>query len=225
MKGKTTSCFVFGLALLVATGCGKSPEQKQAEEAAKQVQEASEEMAEAMQQGAEEMAEAMQQMGKALSGGKTVEPVNFRDLKALLPESLPGMERTSASGERTAAFGINVAQAEASYDGKDGRHIEINIVDMGSMKGLMGMAAYGWAMADFDRETDTGYERTTTYRGHRAFEEYNEVDKSGRIQVLVAGRFAVEIEGSGVTMEDLQAALKRIDLGKLEKMKMHGIKE
>ncbi len=225
MKSKRLNWLACGVLLVFALSCGKSPEEKRAEEAAKKLEEASDQFSQAMKQGGEGVAEAMKAMGEAVSGGKKVEPVDFRELKALLPDNLPGMKRTNASGERTSAFGIRVANAEASYEDDQGRSIDITITDMGSMSGLTALAAYGWAAAEFDRETDSGYERTTTYNGHRAYEKYDTGDKSGQIQVLVAGRFVVEVSGSNVDMKDLKAALAKIDLGRLDKMKNRGVKD
>jgi hypothetical protein len=216
-------CFAL-VAFGVAFGCGKSIEQKQAEQAAKNLAEAGKKMEEAMKQGGEGMGEAMKKMGEAMTSGKKVEPVDFRVLKSLLPESLPGMKRTSATGEKNAALGINVSKAEAEYqaEGDKGR-IDLNITDMGSMSGLTAMAAFGWATAEIDRETDSGYEKTSSYGGYKAFEKYNKSDQNGEIQVLIGNRFGVEVKGYGVAMDQLNAALSKIDLAKLDGMKTQGV--
>jgi hypothetical protein len=211
-------------AFVVVFGCGKSAEQKQAEQAAKNLAEAGKKMEEAMKQGGEGVGEAMKKMGEAMTSGKKVEPVDFRLLKSLLPESLPGMKRTSATGEKNAAMGINVSKAEAEYqaEGEKGR-IDLNITDMGSMSGLTAMAAFGWAMTEIDRETDSGYEKTSTYGGFKAFEKYNKSNQDGEIQVLVGNRFSVEVKGYEVTMDQVKVALGKIDLAKLDGMKTQGI--
>ncbi len=233
MNTRKSFCILLALALLVAIGCGKSEQQKRAEEAAKQLEEAGKSMADAgekmkesIQGGGEDMAEAMKKMGEAMTGGKKVEPVDFRELKALLPESIPGMKRTNATGERNAAFGINVSEAEGNYETEDGSsNMSIKITDLGSISGLTAMAAFGWAMADFDRETDNGYEKTTKYSGHKAFEEYDNSNESGKLQVLVAERFIVEANGYNVKMDAIKGALDKVDLGKLEGWKNHGVQE
>ncbi len=171
----------------------------------------------------EDMAKAMQQLSEAMQKASPVEPVNFRTLKALLPKELPGMKRSSAEGSKTSAMGVKVSQAEATYSGKDGATIHIQIMDMGSMKNMVGMAMAGWAMAEYDRETDTGYERTMEYKGNKAMEEWDNESKSGKISVLVANRFVVEVEGDGVDMKTIKAALDKIDLKKLESMKDEGV--
>ncbi len=207
------------IALLNMSGCGKSPEQKRIEEAAKQAGEAGQ----ALKEGAQKMADAM----KGLSGegveGTKVEPVNFRDLKALLPEALPGMTRSGAEGEKTSVMGIKVSEAHARYENEEGASVTVKITDMGSVSGFVGMATLAWAHADVDRETETGYERTTTYDGHKAFEKFNTESRDGELNIFVAGRFVVNIEGYGVEMSYLKSAAGSINLKALEAMKNTGV--
>lgn len=42
---------------------------------------------------------------------------------------------------------------------------------------LIGVAA--WSMIDRDKETENGYEKTTTYKGNKAYEKYNSKNKNG----------------------------------------------
>jgi hypothetical protein len=215
MMMKKTFMFLFVLVIVLMVACGKSDEQKEAEEMAKSMEEAAGEM----EESADDMAEAMKKMGEAMSGGEKVEAVDFRELKKLLPEELPGKKRVDASGEKTSSFGVNVSKAEAEYSNDTGETINIEIVDMGSMKGITAFTSMAWTMAEFDRETDSGYERTTTYKNFKAFEEYDNESKHGEIQLMIAERFLVQVDGYDITMEDLKDALDRIDLKKLESLK------
>jgi len=216
----TTRIYAFILVVaLVLSGCGKSAQQKKLEEAAKQAGEAGQ----ALKEGAEKMADAMKGLGEAGAEGKKVEPVNFRDLKALLPESLPGMERTSAEGERTSAMGINVSEAHARYENSEGASVNVKITDMGSVSGFVGMATLAWAYADVDRETEGGYEKTTTFGGHKAFEKYTNESKEGELNIFVAKRFVVSVEGFGVEMSYLKDVAGKINLNALEAKKNEGV--
>ena len=167
-------------------------------------------------------AAAMGALGTALSGGKSVEPVDFRTLKAMLPESLPDMTRSNSSGERTEMMGIQVATAEADYqDGGSGR-IHVKISDLGTLTSLAGMAA---AMEPkVDKETDTGYEKTTMANGRQTHESYDRRSQQGEVKVLLAGRFEVDVSGNGVKMEAIKSALGTIDFNRLEAMKSQGVK-
>lgn len=202
---------------LIFWSCGKSGEEKLADEEENTNEEMNENSPEAY-------ANKMKQMGENLMEGKKVEPVDFRELKALYPESIMGMKRTNSTGEKTAAFNMNISHAEADYNAEDGsKSFDFNITDMGNMSGLTQMAAYGWAMGEFDRETDSGYEKTTKFSGYKAFEEYNNESKYGKLQILVAERFIVEASGNNITMEELKSALGQIDLSKLESWKNFGV--
>jgi hypothetical protein len=209
--------------LVVLTGCGKKNAEQKLEESAKKMEEAGKEIASGAEGGAEKMADAMKKMTEAFNDGKKVEPVNFRDLKALLPASLSGFTRGEASGERNAAMGMNVAEAHTEFTTEDGKSIRIKITDFGSMSGAIKMAAFAWTMADIDRESGNEYERTSTYNGHKAFERYNSADRRGEITVLIAGRFAVEVEGNDVDMSEIKGALSKVDVAKLASMKDVGV--
>lgn len=158
--------------------------------------------------------------------GSKVETVDFRKLKELLPEELDGMKRTGASGEKTNSFGIKVSQSEGKYKSEDGQqNIKITITDLGSMKGLTGMALFAWTMEEIDKETEDGYEKTTEFKGYKAFEKYNTKNKNGDLEVLVGDRFMVKGEGWGVDMDEIHNALGLIDFGSLESMKNEGKKD
>ncbi len=99
------------IAGLFASACGKSAEQKAAEQAAEDLKKATEAMAEAAAkqgtaaaaQGTADMAKAMQGMAAALSGtgadGKPVNPVSFQTLQTQLPK-VSGWDMREPRGER-----------------------------------------------------------------------------------------------------------------------------
>lgn len=214
-----------GLCLVVLGGC-KSPEQKAAEETAKQMQEVSKQMQAATKNGQVNMGDAMNALGAAMGGakdGKKVETVDYKALKDMLPESLSGMKRTDASGEKSSAMGMQVSNAEGRYSNDQGAHVTLKITDIGSLTGLAGMAVYAWAATDIDRESDSGYEKTSKFNGYKSHEKWTKSSKSGEISVLVADRFVIEASGDGVEMDALKDALTKLNLGKLEGMKNEGV--
>jgi hypothetical protein len=161
----------------------------------------------------------MQAFNQAASGGKAVEPVDFRQLKELLPESVGGMQRAEVSGEKSTALGMTISKAEARYTGEDRRAIDVTISDIGNASGLASLALYAWANNEIDKDSPTGYEKTTTFRGYKAYEKYNKRDRSGEMGVLIDKRFVVEAKGDGVSIEDLKSVLDKLDLSKLANMK------
>lgn len=213
------------VALSVATAC-KSDEQKAAEATTKQLEEANKQMAEAAKNGGANLGAAAAAMNAAVTGaanGKKVETVDYKELKALLPESLPGMKRNDATGEKTAAMGMQVSNAEGRYSSEKGGSMTIKITDIGSMSGLAGMTAYAWSAVSVDRESDTGYEKTSTINGFKSHEKYDNSGKYGEVSVLVGDRFVVEVNGNGVDMAAIKDAIGKVDLGKLNGMKNEGV--
>lgn len=174
----------------------------------------------------ENFADKMKEVSENFSEGKKVTPVDFRDLKSLLPETASGLKRTNIEGEKTSAMGINVSTANADYGDQDkNQSMDIKITDLGSVSGLSALAAYGWYMVDVDKENDNGYEKTITYKGYKAYEKYDNNGKYGELNVLVAKRFVVEVNGNNVTMDQMKSALGTIDLSKLESMKDFGVEK
>jgi len=163
------------------------------------------------------VADAMNEAQKALQeSGTTKEVVNFRELKKLLPEDMMGMERTEFSGEKAGAFGFNMSNAQAQYEEGDKR-IEVNIVDVAGVSAAM-MSMASWATVEVDRESDEGYERTTTIDGHKAFEKYNTSRKSGELNLIVNERFIVSLKGRNIEEGDLRDALDKLSIKKLARM-------
>jgi hypothetical protein len=156
---------------------------------------------------------ALGAIGTVVTGGSKVKPVDFRALKAMLPESLPGMKRDDASGETNEAMGISAAKATGHYSDGNGNNVTVEITDMGSLSGLAGLAT------KFDpnqeKETDTGYERTTHVNGQLVHEQYDNRDKSGEVDIIASNRFNVTVHGNGVDMDFLTNTLKQVDFQKL----------
>lgn len=209
--------------LLAATlaGCGKEDSPKPADTGSK-VGDAAQKMGSAVLAGdVGQVGEAMKQMGGALAGSVQVEPVDFRTLKDLLPENLAGLKRVSSEGSRTKVMGIAASTAEAVYqDGKGGR-MKVAITDAGTLTGLAAVAV-AWIHVEIDKEGDSGYERTTTIEGRKAYERYEKATKTGKLDVVAAGRFLVAAESTGLDMKAFRAAIAKIDLAKLDSLKTQG---
>jgi hypothetical protein len=153
-----------------------------------------------------------------MNQGKQIAAVGAASLKGQLPETLAGMARTGASAERNQMMGVDMSIAEGKYEGQNNASIDLKITDTGNMSGPMRMGMAGWAMAEYNRETDSGYEKTATFSGYKGMEEYDNQSKSGTIRVFVADRFVIELDGSNVTMDTLKQALGQIDFQKIASM-------
>jgi len=201
-------------AILIFFGCGKGDDNQPNE---KQKSESEEKTG---IKDLDDFVDNMKEAQKNMEEGKKYEVVDFRELKALLPEAIGDLKRTNAEGEKSGAMGFTISKADADYNNEDySQRIDIEITDMTGASGFAGLAAWGWAMVDIDKETDTGYEKTIKYKGHKAFEKYNNQDQYGSIEVLVSGRFMVAVNGNNVPITVIKSAIDAIDIGKLEAMK------
>jgi hypothetical protein len=156
---------------------------------------------------------ALNAVGAIVSGGKDVEPVDFRKLREMLPETLAGMKRVDATGQSGEAMGIKGSSATARYTDAAGASLNVDISDMGSLSGLAGLASR--FDPSMEKETETGYERTSKVNGQIVHERYDRRAKSGEISIILAERFNVAVRGNGVDAATLQGAIKQIDMAGL----------
>lgn len=215
---KKTRVLCVGLFLLATVGCEPDASEPDAVERTKR--DADEKPAE----GPEAIAEAL---GQAFGGGdgKTVETVDFRALRDLLPDELEAFDRTDISGEKTGMGGFKISRAEGEYRDEDdsSRRITLQITDAGGI-GQMAFLGAAWTQFEVDKESSDGYERTTEYEGYPAYEKYRSGDRPrSELQMIVGERFFVSVEGQNVEMDELKDAVEEIDLDDLEAMRDDGV--
>ena len=232
------SLFVVTVLTALLTACGPSPEQVAREQALKQLEQAAKDM-EAAGKKAEaaaakgDVGAAMGEAMKALGGlagaagtatGGSYDPVDFRKLKELLPQELAGFEKGDSSGEKNNAFGISVSEAKQSFRTADGsKSVRFEITDPGTLAGPFALANM-WMNVEIDKETSSGYEKTSTVGGRKLHEKWNKDGKHGEVHLVVGNRFMVEIDARGVEMADIKSLISKIDVAKLEAMKGEGKK-
>lgn len=167
-----------------------------------------------------EMQNAVEQMQEAAER-QPADPVNFRVLRDLLPAEIEGVAQGETEGATDAAMGFSVSRIEANYPGEDGTEYDVQIVDFGAVPQIT-MFGLGWTMADIDRESGSTYERTITFGGNRGYRTYDSERRAGEFSLLIADRFHVEVTGSGVEDDDLEAAIRAIDLSGLADLRDEG---
>ncbi|MEO7115030.1 MAG: YIP1 family protein [Caldimonas sp.] len=158
-------------------------------------------------------------LGGALGGSQRVTPVDFRNLAALLPSSMNGLSRGPVEGANKQAMGVQGSSANATYGG-GGHRIQLKIADISGVSGLLGIAEK--LDQTTDAQTADGFERDATVDGHRVHEKYSSGRRHGELQVIVARRFAIDLDGDGIEMAELEQALGQVDLARLASMKNDG---
>ncbi len=236
MRQRLTLGIALGLSAILSAACGgPSPEEKAAAaltEAATAAAKAGVEMAKAGEaaanaaqqaapvgdqaaKGMEDFAKAMQGMAAAMggaTGGKAADPVSFRDLQTAFPD-VSGWTMDKPKGERMTAP-VAFSQTEVRYKNGD-QEIEVKIVDSAFNQLLVAP----WAMfltAGYEKETDDGYEKSTTVSGNPGFEKWSDKRKEGEVNIVVAKRFLVSVEGDRLTdVKQLHAFAAKVDFSKL----------
>ncbi len=164
--------------------------------------------------GLKEALGGLEESLKSLGDGKEGEMIDFRELKAMLPEKLLGLKRISSNGEKSGITGFMVSKAEAVYENDDQR-LEIELIDLGGMAlAKVGIAA--WANVEIDRESDDGYERTYTKGDVRYHEEYDSEEKEGSLKALYKGRIVLSIEAENFSAKVFEKVLKKLDVEDLK---------
>jgi hypothetical protein len=180
---------------------------------------------EAAQKSGDSAAEsaAMGKMVGAIAGNDAnVESLPTDQIKAFLPESLGALKRSSVSAERNKAMGMQVSTATAEYSGTNGQHINLEITDTGTAKGLVALAT---AMApEEDKQTDHGYEKTYADGDRMVHEQWDSQSRYGEYSLIIAKRFTVKADGQVDSIDQLKQAVGSVDLAKLASMKEAGVK-
>lgn len=149
----------------------------------------------------------VQQMSKQMedaTNGKSP-PVDTARLSALLPTSIGAYQRTAIESTGMGQMGTT---AQGTYTAGD-KSFTLKVSDMSALGALAGLgAAIG---VENSREDANGYQKTSTVGGQIQTEEWSKLSNSGKFSRTVANRFMVEAEGSAASIDELKAAVARID--------------
>jgi len=229
MSRNWTAAVAIGLSLTLAACGGSSTEEaaKKMQEGAKQMEKGAQEMAKAAEKNggsAEDMAKGFESMAKgltAMAGGdpnaKPVDPVSFRDLMSVFPESFKDWERSKPTGEKMSSP-VNYSEAKVRFTKGDAR-LELQITDSGFNQLLIAPFSM-FLTAGYEKETEDGYEKSTKVGDFPGWEKWNSKGKNGELNVIVNKRFMVQVEGNNVDdakmMHEVMAAINLKKLGELK---------
>ena len=147
----------------------------------------------------------------ALAAQVWADPVHFRELLPFVEIKLPGWEvDEKASGTTVKQGDFTMSEARASFRAGD-KTLEISIMDfLGKPIPFLGMGQH------LEMETTEEQVRTTQVQGFQALETFKPQDHHGELNLSVADRFWVRINGDGIdSLEPLRAAAQQMDLKKL----------
>lgn len=139
--------------------------------------------------------------------------ISMEQLRALLPETLPGgLIRTGVETGSSGAMG-GVASASGVYESGEQR-IEVEITDMGPLGALAAMGgAFG---AQSTREDADGYERMTSVDGRMTIEELSRSANTAKYAVMAGNRVLISAEGRNVGPDAVRAAVNAVGVARVE---------
>ncbi len=160
-------------------------------------------------------AKQIQGMAEGAQGASAATAISMDQLRAMLPDTLPGgLIRTSLETNTTGAMG-GVANAQGVFESGEQR-ITLSVTDLGAMGALAALgSAYGVQHA---REDADGYERVTEVDGRMTIEELSRANHTAKYGVIASRRLLLQAEGSNVTPEQVRAAVETIGVARAEQL-------
>jgi hypothetical protein len=163
-------------------------------------------------QSLQQLAQGLQQMSK-----NTAKPVDFEELKALLPD-IAGWTRSDVHGEQQTAMGMSQSNAKARYT-KGESTIQIEITDS-TMNQLLLAPMAMFITSGYEEKSDDGYKKAVQVGGYPGFEEWEKNAKHAQTTAVVANRFIVAADAHSVEgPEAARKAVESVNLAKLAGLK------
>lgn len=178
---------------------------------------------------ADDVTDSIDEARKAWVAGKAEEAMQSLDyasqlirqkkgerLELALPEALAGWKKTDSgsSAAGSSLFGGATA-ANASFERQQGEEYSSCSVSIATDNPMMGML-----LASFSNPmlmSGSG-KKLIKVGGQKASIEYDEADKSGNINVVVAQQVLVTVQGSGLSAEELKAYADAVKYDVIEKV-------
>jgi len=138
------------------------------------------------------------------------EVVNFQELLSFLDIKIPGWAMVGKPCGTTRKQGkVMVSEARVSFRSGD-MTLEVIIMD------FLGKPIPFLTGQQPEIESSEATVRTIEVQGFRALESYRQQDKQGELNISVADRFWVKLDGEGIdNLEALKAAAQQMDLKRL----------
>jgi len=140
--------------------------------------------------------------------------VNFKQLLPFVDLKLSGWQVDGKPGGTTMKHGdISMSQAQATYRNGD-KTLEIVVMDF-----LGKTIPFLMPGQQIEMESSEESLRTTTIQGFKAVETFRPPEHHGELNISVADRFWVKIDGNGIeNLDALRAVVQQINLPKLAEL-------
>lgn len=155
-----------------------------------------------------ETAKKMEESADKAEELKKLTPLTLDQVKALIPNELLGMPRTSFNANSSMGYAV----AKGTYKGEGDKELDLEIIDCA---GEMGAAWYSMSFLglwNFQQEDDNGYQKTIDFNGGKAIEKYTKSNDRYELTSFANERFFVRVEGEKVSLDEIKTVAKNLDL-------------
>ena len=154
------------------------------------------------------MQNAAADMQKQTEELQKLTPLSLDQLKALVPETLMGVQRSKYN--TTSAMGTGVATAE--YKMNDSTDVKLTVYDCAGPGGAGIYSMQYLGMYNVQSESDEEYTKTIDFMGGKAFEHCRKTRQECTITYFTGSRFLVSLEGNNVGADDLKKAAQELNI-------------
>ena len=148
------------------------------------------------------------EMNKKTEELKKLTPMTVDQIKAMLPEQLMGIKRSSFDANSMMGF----ATADADYKKNDTTNIKITVMDCAGEAGSSFYALNYWTKMTIQSENDQGFTKTIDFMGGKAVEDYKKYNNTYTLTFTANDRLLITLQGQNVTMDQLMDAAKSLNL-------------
>jgi hypothetical protein len=147
------------------------------------------------------------EMEKKTEELKKLAPLTLDQIKAMLPEELMGLKRSSFNANAMMGF----ASADAEYKKDDTSHIKLTIMDCAGEAGSSFYALNYWTKMTMESQNDQGYTKTVDFLGGKAVEDYKIYNKTYTLTFTANDRLLVTMQGENISLDQLKEAAKALN--------------
>jgi hypothetical protein len=148
-------------------------------------------------------------MQKKVDELKKLTPLTPDQLKALLPEEIIGMKRSSF--EANTAMGFAVAEAKYT-DSSTGKQINVSIFDCAGEAGAGIYSLNYWTRMSMESESDNGYQKTVDFGGQKAVESYEKGSDTYELTYVASNRLLATIKGEKTGLDAVKQVAQSLNL-------------
>lgn len=155
-----------------------------------------------------EAAKKMEENASKAEELKKLAPLSIDQVKALIPNELLGMQRSSFSAN--SAMGVSVGKG--TYKGDGDKELNIEIIDCAGEMGASWYTMRYFSLWNFQQEDDNGYQKTIDFNGGKAIEKYTKSNDRYELTYFGNDRFIVNVDGEKIGIDDIKKVAGNLSL-------------